>query len=92
MGDAYELVETSIADLDVIFEFHKEDEATEEEVEAQNQITLKYIEDLEFKNMLSKEEDNMTAILSINSGAGGTESRLGFDAHAYVYNVGKRTG
>ncbi len=73
--DAYELVETSIADLDVIFDFHKEGEATEEEVEAQNQITLKYIEDLEFKNMLSKEEDNMTAILSINSGAGGTESQ-----------------
>ena len=52
------MVETSIADLDVIFEFHKEGEATEEEVEAQNQITLKCIEDLEFKNMLSIEEDN----------------------------------
>ena len=67
--DAYELVESAIADLDVIFEFHKEGEATEDEVLDQNEITLNAIEDLEFKNMLSKEEDNMSAILSINSGA-----------------------
>jgi len=73
--DAYELVETAIADLDVIFEFHKEGEASEDEVEDQDKVTLRAIEELEFKNMLSKEEDNMPAILSINSGAGGTESQ-----------------
>ena len=73
--DAYELVEAAIADLDVIFDFHKEGEASEEEVMSQDVVTIKAIEDLEFKNMLSKEEDNMPAILSINSGAGGTESQ-----------------
>ena len=73
--DAYKVVESAIADLDIIFDFHKEGEATEEEVMAQDIITKKAIEELEFKNMLSKEEDNMPAILSINSGAGGTESQ-----------------
>ena len=73
--DAYEVVEAAIADLDVIFEFHKEGEASEEEVLTQDIVTIKAIEELEFKNMLSKEEDNMPAILSINSGAGGTESQ-----------------
>ncbi len=73
--DAFEQVEASIGDLEVIFEFHKEGEASEEEVETQNKITLKTIEELEFKNMLSKEEDNMPCILTINSGAGGTESQ-----------------
>ena len=42
---------------------------------AQDKLAIKAIEELEFKNMLSKEEDNMPAILSINSGAGGTESQ-----------------
>jgi peptide chain release factor 2 len=73
--DAYEVVEAAIADLDVIFDFHKEGEASEEEVMTQDVVTIKAIEELEFKNMLSKEEDNMPAILSINSGAGGTESQ-----------------
>lgn len=73
--DAFELVENAIGDLQVIFEFHKEGEASEEEVMAQNEATLQAIDELEFKNMLSKEEDNMSAILTINSGAGGTESQ-----------------
>ena len=73
--DAYELVETAITDLDVIFEFHREGEASADEVSIQDKLALKAIEELEFKNMLSKEEDNMPAILSINSGAGGTESQ-----------------
>tara|TARA_B100001093_G_scaffold141452_1_gene133929 strand:+ start:463 stop:1554 length:1092 start_codon:yes stop_codon:yes gene_type:complete len=73
--DAYELVESSLADLEVIFDFHREGEASEEDLNLLHTETLKHIEDLEFKNMLSKEEDNMNAILSINSGAGGTESQ-----------------
>jgi len=59
----------------VIFEFHREGEASENEVYAQDKLAIQAIEELEFKNMLSKEEDNMPAILSINSGAGGTESQ-----------------
>tara|TARA_B100000795_G_scaffold258820_1_gene233247 strand:+ start:561 stop:1652 length:1092 start_codon:yes stop_codon:yes gene_type:complete len=73
--DAYEVVENALADLDIIFEFHKEGEASEAEVMTLDVAAVIAIEELEFKNMLSKEEDNMPAILSINSGAGGTESQ-----------------
>jgi len=61
--------------LTVLFEFHKEGEATEEEVDTSYGQTLKLLEDLEFKNMLSGEEDRLSAVLTINSGAGGTESQ-----------------
>lgn len=50
-------------------------EATEEELETQYQATQKVLEELEFKNMLSGEEDQMYCVLNINSGAGGTESQ-----------------
>ncbi|MFM2157524.1 MAG: hypothetical protein RL516_2273 [Bacteroidota bacterium] len=61
--------------MTVLFEFHKEGEATEEEVDTSYRQTLKLLEDLEFKNMLSGEEDRLSAVLTINSGAGGTESQ-----------------
>ena len=50
-------------------------EATPEEVSDQYQAVLHIIEDLELKNMLDQEEDQLGAILKINSGAGGTESQ-----------------
>lgn len=58
----------------MLYDFHKEGEASEEEVETQYNIALKKIEDLEFKNMLSAEEDSLNAVLQITAGAGGTES------------------
>jgi peptide chain release factor 2 len=58
----------------VIYDFYKEGESTEEEVESQYRTCLNLIEDLEVRNMLQKEEDQLGAILKINSGAGGTES------------------
>ncbi len=62
-------------DLVVIHEFFTEGEASEEEVDQQYENTLKAIEELEFKNMLSGEEDKLGAIVNINPGAGGTESQ-----------------
>lgn len=56
-------------------DFFKEGEASEQEVEDQYEKTLQLVEDLEFKNMLGKEEDPLGAILKINAGAGGTESQ-----------------
>lgn len=56
-------------------EFFALGEATEDELENQYKITLKLVEKLEFKNMLSGEEDRLGAIVTINSGAGGTESQ-----------------
>jgi len=58
----------------VISDFHKEGEATEEELDKQYSTALNLVEELEVKNMLRKEEDRLGAILKINSGAGGTES------------------
>jgi peptide chain release factor 2 len=58
----------------VINDFFREGETTEEEVDNQYNNCLSQIEDLEVRNMLQKEEDQLGAILKINSGAGGTES------------------
>jgi peptide chain release factor 2 len=59
----------------VISDFFDAGEATEEELDNQYDVSLKSIEKLEFRNMLSGEEDKLGAILTINSGAGGTESQ-----------------
>ena len=55
-------------------EFFQSGDATEKELEDQYQIALDKVSDLEFKNMLSQEEDQLDAILQITAGAGGTES------------------
>ena len=62
-------------DLSVLFEFYQAKEVTEEELNESFYETLKVVEELEFKNMLSAEEDQFNCILNINSGAGGTESQ-----------------
>lgn len=58
-----------------MFDFFEEGDATEQEVDKHYTKTLGLIEDLEFKNMLSDEEDKLDAIVHINPGAGGTESQ-----------------
>lgn len=65
----------SVEDLNVLFEFAKEGEATEEEVDAHYAETIRVLEELELKNMLRQEADQMSCVLKINSGAGGTESQ-----------------
>lgn len=69
------MVDKAVDDLAVLFEFFQEGEASEKEVDEQYALTLKLVEDLEFKNMLSGEEDALGCVLNINSGAGGTESQ-----------------
>ncbi|WP_396188478.1 peptide chain release factor 2 [Flavobacterium sp.] len=61
-------------ELQLTFEFFKEGETTEEEVDAIYNSTITHIEDIEFRNMLSEEGDNLSAVLQITAGAGGTES------------------
>ncbi|MGE5418856.1 MAG: peptide chain release factor 2 [Chloroflexota bacterium] len=70
----FEKISTAIDDLSVMHDFFKEGEASEQDVESLYYSTLEMIEDLEVRNMLRKEEDQLGAILKINSGAGGTES------------------
>lgn len=70
----YKAAETLVGDLEVLFEFYKEGDATSEEISNQFHDTRSHIENLEFKNMLSEEGDRMSAVLQITAGAGGTES------------------
>ena len=72
--EGYEQVTSAVGDLQVLFDFAKEGEATEEEVDAQYQETIRVLEDIEMRNMVRREEDHFGAIMKINSGAGGTES------------------
>lgn len=71
----YNHVQTLADDFAVLFEFWKEGEATEEEVKEAYTKAVKAIDDAEFKSTLNKPEDEMPAVLQINSGAGGTESQ-----------------
>jgi peptide chain release factor 2 len=61
-------------DLTLLFDFYKEGEATETDVEDQYQTTFNLLEEVEFKNMLSGKEDILSCVVQINAGAGGTES------------------
>ncbi|MCF6195037.1 MAG: peptide chain release factor 2 [Kangiellaceae bacterium] len=61
-------------DLDVLYEFQQLGEESEESVEKAYQKLLKTLDELEFKMTLDKEEDHLSCILTINSGAGGTEA------------------
>jgi peptide chain release factor 2 len=60
--------------LHLLYDFHKQGEASELEVEEQYNTTLKLLEEVEFKNMLSGKEDVLSCVVQINAGAGGTES------------------
>jgi len=73
--DAYAHAEDAFNDLKVIEDFFREGEASHQEVDEQFEMVLKSVEELEFLQMLGKEEDHLSAILKINPGAGGTESQ-----------------
>lgn len=72
--DGYKEVKTLCDELELAFDFYKEEMVTEEEVDGLYSRTVDALEDLELRNMLRQEEDPMDAVLKINSGAGGTES------------------
>ena len=72
--EEYEEIHTEFEDLQVLVEFSKEDPDSEKEVEDIFPKLLEKIENLEFKNMLSSEGDELSAVLQITAGAGGTES------------------
>ena len=72
--EEYEEIHKEFEDLQVLVEFSKEDPDSEREVEDIFPKLLEKIENLEFKNMLSSEGDELSAVLQITAGAGGTES------------------
>jgi len=72
--DAYDQLKASFDDLEVLIEFVKEGMAEPKEADEQYTILADKVEEVELKNMLSGEEDSLSAVLQITSGAGGTES------------------
>ncbi len=70
----FNTAKTNLEELEILYEFFKEGETSEQEVISQYEKLNNHLEDLEFKNMLSEEGDNLSAVLQITAGAGGTES------------------
>lgn len=73
--DKFNEAKESFDELKILLDFYEDGEGSEEDIDKAYQHTLEKIEDLEFLNMLSSEEDRFSAILNINPGAGGTESQ-----------------
>ena len=71
----YSSVKTAVEELQLAYDFYREEVATEEEVDDAYRLALEQVETLELKNMLSKEEDQFGAVIKIVAGAGGTEAQ-----------------
>jgi peptide chain release factor 2 len=71
----FQKVNDAVEDFAVLFDFWKAGEAEEEEVKESYDTAIKDIDELEFKSTLNEPEDEMPAVMVINSGAGGTESQ-----------------
>jgi peptide chain release factor 2 len=85
--------EQAVEDFAVLFEFWKEGEGSEEEVRAAHEKALQALEEAEFKSTLNQPEDELPAVLQINSGAGGTESQDWAEMLARMYRMyGQKQG
>ncbi len=83
----YEELEAAVEDFAVLFEFWKEGEGAEEDVRAAYQNALQKIDEAEFKSTLNEPEDELPAVMQINSGAGGTESQDWAEMLARMYRM-----
>jgi peptide chain release factor 2 len=89
----YDTAHSSVEDFAVLFEFWKGGDATEEETQDAYQKALVLIDDAEFKATLNEPEDELPAVLQINSGAGGTESQDWAEMLARMYRMyGEKQG
>lgn len=89
----YEQTESGIEDFVVLYDFWKAGDATEEETKENYERALQQIEDAEFKSTLNQPEDELPAVLQINSGAGGTESQDWAEMLARMYRMyGEKQG
>jgi len=73
--DSFERAQTAYEDLETLYEFYEMEEVSAQDLDKEYEKNLKIVEDLEFRKMLSGEEDQLSAMLEINPGAGGTESQ-----------------
>ena len=85
--EMYRQLDNAVEDFAVLFEFWKAGEEEEASVKEVYQIAIDAIEDAEFKSTLNQPEDEMPAILQINSGAGGTESQDWAEMLARMYRM-----
>ena len=91
--DAYDRVNKLVEDLEVLNEFHEAGDVGEDELEREYKTTAIAVEELEFKKMLSQEEDQLSAVIEINPGAGGTESQDWADMLNRMYIMwGEKSG
>jgi peptide chain release factor 2 len=89
----YDQVNTAVEDFAVLFEFWKEGEGAEEDVKTAYDKAINAIDDAEFKSTLNQPEDELPAVLQINSGAGGTESQDWSEMLARMYRMyGEKQG
>jgi peptide chain release factor 2 len=89
----YERVNTSVEDFAVLFDFWKAGDATEDETKAAYETALNLLDEAEFKSTLNEPEDELPAVLQINSGAGGTESQDWAEMLARMYRMyGEKQG
>lgn len=73
--DDFAAIHSQLEDIETLKEFLDAGDGSEQEVEDEYQKLIKQVENLEFKKMLSDEEDQLSAVMEINPGAGGTESQ-----------------
>jgi len=91
--DLYNQTGSAVEDFAVLFEFWKAGDATEEETKAAYDKALTMLDDAEFKATLNEPEDELPAVLQINSGAGGTESQDWAEILARMYRMyGEKQG
>ncbi len=91
--DLFQRTGTAVEDAAVLFEFWKAGETEEAEVKGAYEAALQAIEEAEFKSTLNEEADGLPAVLTINSGAGGTESQDWAEMLARMYRMyGEKQG
>jgi peptide chain release factor 2 len=91
--DLYKQTGSAVEDFAVLFDFWKAGDATEEETKAAYDKALTMLDDAEFKATLNEPEDELPAVLQINSGAGGTESQDWAEILARMYRMyGEKQG
>lgn len=89
----YEAAEMAVEDFAVLMDFWKSGDATEEETKEAYQKAFDLVEEAEFKGTLNQPEDELPAVLQINSGAGGTESQDWAEMLARMYRMyGEKQG
>ena len=74
--EGYNDVKTLTDELELAFDFYKDELVTEQEVDEAYAKALEHVENLELQNMLRDEADQMSCVLKINSGAGGTDAEV----------------